>query len=100
MKIFRVLSHRELCQALSHVHFLAYVHFVEKEGDEIGHIYQDPLLCTVNRFLDFLDKHDPGGECWINGERGSKPVIAALISPDGVRLLLDRDRERPPDVSK
>ncbi len=100
MKVFRVLSHQELLQALSHVHFLAYVHFVDKDGDEIGHTYQDPLLCTVNRVLDFLTKKDPEDECWINGEGGAKPVVAALMSPDGVRLLLDRDRLRPPGGPK
>jgi hypothetical protein len=99
MKIFRVLSHRELFQALSHVHYLAYVHFVEKAGDEIGQSYQEPLLCSVNRVLDFLEKKDPEGECWIDREHGAQPVIAALMGPDGVRLVLDRDRARPAGVS-
>jgi hypothetical protein len=95
MKLFRVLTNRELRQALSHVHFLAHVSFVETKGDERGHGFHDPLWSTVNRLLDSIPNDDSDGECWIKREAGTEPVIGELIDPEGVRLLLNRARAKP-----
>jgi len=95
MRILRTLTNHELNQALSHVHLLARVAFSERVGDEMGQDFHDPLRATVNRFRDWLVAHDPHGPCWVDGEAGSGAVVAALIEPDGVRLLLDRTQTKP-----
>jgi hypothetical protein len=98
MKIFRVLTGRELRQAPSHARLQ--VAFAEMEGGEMGHGFHDPLRSTANRPLDSIPNGDPDGGCWIKGEAGTEPVVGTLIDPEGVRLLLDRARAKPFDGPK
>lgn len=100
MRLFRSLTNGELREALAHVHLLVHVHLAETDRDEVGPTFQDPLRGTVNRFLDSLPFEEPEGECWVEGRTGVAPVVGAMITPEGVTLLLDRSRARPVTAPK